>query len=620
MIKKLLFFLLCILFIFSNIAHSKEIEVGDGPYGIAVDNNYVYISLTYDNSVVILDIDTNEIIKTISVGDSPRGIAVTPDNNYLYVANHGDDTVSVISLSDYSITANIHVGKSPEGVVIDPDGERVYVSNEDESFISIIKTSDNTVEKELIVGKYPRGMAISPDDDLLYVVNSGDNTLSVIDTEKLSITKTISVGSSPYYVTIINDGETILVSNYGDNSISIINKDSDKVEKTVDVGKNPTDISCLTEKNYLYVINSGEKSLYILDSSEYNLLTKFPLETGSREIETTPDGKWFYISQTGSDSVVKLTTILIRINSVSREAINNNNSSTINWQADESGIYQIEINGTGEIGTGAIKETGSIDANTPKDITIDASDLTEGDGDYNIYFYLTNSEGVTGYNYTTITLDNVAPEPPTELSSSPGNQKIYLNWNKSSDDDVAGYKVYWGKEPGVYDDPSSPIDVGNITSYIIENLINDITYYIAVKSYDKAGNESDFSLEIAETPEEVYGVTDLSGEGGGCFIATAVFGSPFSKNIRVLKRFRALYLATNPLGKKFIRLYQIISPPIAKMISKNSVLKHSVLFILIPITWFLDNSIINQIGTTFAIITIWIALIIILKKDKKEKA
>lgn len=56
--------------------------------------------------------------------------------------------------------------------------------------------------------------------------------------------------------------------------------------------------------------------------------------------------------------------------------------------------------------------------------------------------------------------------------------------------DLGGYKVYYGTESGIF--PNS-IDVGNNISCIIDNLTPGNTYYLAVTSYDTAGNESNFS-------------------------------------------------------------------------------------------------------------------------------
>jgi len=60
---------------------------------------------------------------------------------------------------------------------------------------------------------------------------------------------------------------------------------------------------------------------------------------------------------------------------------------------------------------------------------------------------------------------------------------------------------------------------------------------------------------------------------GGCFIATAVYGSTDCSNVVILKTFRDEILLQSRIGKGFIRLYYTYSPAIANMIRSNSFLR-----------------------------------------------
>jgi nitrous oxidase accessory protein NosD len=84
----------------------------------------------------------------------------------------------------------------------------------------------------------------------------------------------------------------------------------------------------------------------------------------------------------------------------------------------------------------------------------------------------------------------------------------------------------------------------------------------------------------------VYGeVTSLSPfllALGGCFIATAAYGSPLDSHVDTLRSFRDSYLETNPLGSAFVSLYYKISPPLADFIDKHPSLKPIVRVALIP--------------------------------------
>src|SRR5262249_41811147 len=99
-----------------------------------------------------------------------------------YITNSGDNTVSVIDTTSNTVTATITVGNSPFGVAVTPDGSTVYVANSMDNTVSVIPTSVNMETGVIPVGTIPQGVAVTPDGSLVYVANSIDNTVSVIPT------------------------------------------------------------------------------------------------------------------------------------------------------------------------------------------------------------------------------------------------------------------------------------------------------------------------------------------------------------------------------------------------------------------------------------------------------
>jgi len=77
-------------------------------------------------------------------------------------------------------------------------------------------------------------------------------------------------------------------------------------------------------------------------------------------------------------------------------------------------------------------------------------------------------------------------------------------------------------------------------------------------------------------------ITSDSGNssGGGCFIATAAYGSYLQKDVEFLRVFRDKYLLTNKLGKSFVDTYYHYSPPIANYIAQHDYLRTIVRWIL----------------------------------------
>src|SRR5688572_15165517 len=71
-------------------------------------------------------------------------------------------------------------------------------------------------------------------------------------------------------------------------------------------------------------------------------------------------------------------------------------------------------------------------------------------------------------------------------------QTVTLAWDANSETNLAGYKLYYGTASRVY---TSVLNVGNVTSASVSNLVANTNYHFAVTAYNDLGVESDFSSE-----------------------------------------------------------------------------------------------------------------------------
>ena len=75
----------------------------------------------------------------------------------------------------------------------------------------------------------------------------------------------------------------------------------------------------------------------------------------------------------------------------------------------------------------------------------------------------------------------------------------------------SGYKLFVGNASRSY---TQTIDVGNTTTYALNNLSDGSTYFFAVADYDSSGNQSGYSNEVSKAFPFIYSLIATAGVGG----------------------------------------------------------------------------------------------------------
>lgn len=203
---------------------------------------------------------------------------------------------------------------------------------------------------------------------------------------------------------------------------------------------------------------------------------------------------------------------------------------------------------------------------------------------------------------------------------------VTLQWDESIDAPyLQSYKIYYyttSGDPGSLDTTDyavsytlaggSPIFINPLTDpkpITIDKSNTQITlhfsdaskvYYFVATAVDTGGLESiptdevTFSTTTIPTTTSTISPTTTTippanGDGGGgCFIATAAFGSTLDPHVKVLRNFRDRYLLTNSPGQAFVDYYYRHSPPVADVIRKHESLKFAVRWALVPVFYSLE--------------------------------
>ncbi|MGB5158173.1 MAG: choice-of-anchor D domain-containing protein [Desulfobacterales bacterium] len=126
------------------------------------------------------------------------------------------------------------------------------------------------------------------------------------------------------------------------------------------------------------------------------------------------------------------------------------------------------------------------------------------------------------------------------------------------------------------------------TTGIIDVELNGLTLSLTLK--DGSDSDDDGRMNSYASGYIVAGNKNITGPEteGGCFIATAAYGSSLDAHIDVLRNFRDKHLLTNFAGKTFVSLYYKYSPPVANLISRHDTARAATRFALAPIVYSIE--------------------------------
>ncbi|TJW86818.1 MAG: hypothetical protein E5X43_20335, partial [Mesorhizobium sp.] len=79
-----------------------------------------YVSNEKDNTISVVDTATMQVVKTVNVGQRPRGITISHDGKHIYLCASDDDSIEVIDTASLEIVDTLPSGPDPELFVLSP--------------------------------------------------------------------------------------------------------------------------------------------------------------------------------------------------------------------------------------------------------------------------------------------------------------------------------------------------------------------------------------------------------------------------------------------------------------------------------------------------------------------
>lgn len=153
---------------------------------------------------------------------------------------------------------------------------------------------------------------------------------------------------------------------------------------------------------------------------------------------------------------------------------------------------------------------------------LEGLDIYDNAGKYNFYAEAKTADQTIKSVTVSTTLDDTAPNPPSEYGKERLNATTYkLSWKNPSDEDFAKVYIYRSKNTSFTADISTRISEAGGSkdekmTFTDGSVEADVTYYYALRALDRAGNASGVVTDApgTVTAGQVAGVSTVTGTTG----------------------------------------------------------------------------------------------------------
>jgi virginiamycin B lyase len=216
----------------SSITPVAIFDAGSGtPDWQVLTEDAVWVTNGPRNAIHRLDVNTNKIAATITVGKRPcSGLAAGFGS--IWVPNCGGKTISRVDIKTNSVVATVPAGPAESEGGIAASEDAVWLVTDPAGKLSRIDPKTNLVSTTVDV---PAGSAaVLYADGAIWVTTPAKNLLTRVDPGTARATDSITVGPGPRFVT--SGAGAVWTLNQGDGTISRVDTKSRKVTATVAVG------------------------------------------------------------------------------------------------------------------------------------------------------------------------------------------------------------------------------------------------------------------------------------------------------------------------------------------------------------------------------------------------
>lgn len=255
---------------------------------ITADSQGRRLYVPHGVEVVVLDLDSGNIVGKIAGQRSLHGVAVAPDSGRGFISASDPGSVTIFDLKTLAIIDKVRVGDDPNGIIYDPKTHRVFSADRGSKRMTAIdaKTGKIVATTEDLAGRTEHLAADGAGHVFLNMQDKG--TLLKLDAQTLKIMETWPTApcAQPSSMDMDRAHQRVFIGCRGERPLlTVVDAKSGKIVSTQPIGPGVDALEFDPKASLIYVSTGGDGILSVFheDSPDkYSLVENVKTLPGAR--------------------------------------------------------------------------------------------------------------------------------------------------------------------------------------------------------------------------------------------------------------------------------------------------------------------------------------------------
>jgi DNA-binding beta-propeller fold protein YncE len=214
---------------------TKKVHLGgDGSWDyLIVDNTARQLYVSHGTQVVVVDLETDNVVAEIKDTPGVHGIALVPELNRGFISCGEANKAIIFDLKTLKILGEVETGAHPDAIRYDSASKRVFVYNADSNDATVIDAASGEIAGTIVLGGAPE-FSRTDGKGKVYVNLEDVSEVVEIDSRKLAITRRFSIEPTGMGFDIAHHH---IFSGCGNKIMTVLDTETGKVIATVPIGE-----------------------------------------------------------------------------------------------------------------------------------------------------------------------------------------------------------------------------------------------------------------------------------------------------------------------------------------------------------------------------------------------